>query len=299
MALFLQSCATKTPATDTLAKDRDGLPESHRIKTVPFIEQQTNHCGPASLAMVIKSQGRDVDLKEITQQMYTPGSKGTFSTDLTSAIRRQGMLGVPVKNLKSMLTEISSGHPVMVFQNLGFSWYPQWHYAVAVGYDLKGPDVILHSGKTKYLEEDMRLFERSWSQANYWAIVVLNPGTLAASADDLEHVGAISGLEQAGKLEEAHKSYGAVLEKWPMSLPALIGMGNVLYSKKDLKAAGKYLSLAVKFHPESAMAWHNLATVQGEMGESKAAKDSSLKAISLVRDDELLTYKESLKAWLP
>ncbi len=299
VALFFQSCATKTPATDGLVKSWGKLPRKSSIESVPFIQQEINHCAPASLAMVMKSSGRKVDLDELTSQMYTPGSKGTFSTDLVSTIRRQGMLGVPVKDLRSILTEISAGNPVLVFQNLGFSWYPQWHYAVAVGYDLHGPDLILHSGETKKLKEDMRVFERSWSLANYWAMVVLNPGALAASADDLAHVSAASGLEQVGKLEEAHKTYSAVLTKWPQSLPALIGISNVLYNKKDLKQSSRYLTDAVKFHPLSAMAWHNLATVQGEMGQVKAARLSSQKAITLVGADELTTYKESLKAWLP
>lgn len=298
VALLIQGCATRTPGTDALSKDHAGLVKSHKINSVPFIKQEINHCGPASLGMVLKFHERDINLDELTQQMYTPGSKGTFSMDFITSVRRQGMLGIAINDLKSLLLEISSGHPVIVFQNLGFSSMPNWHYAVALGYDLSGPDLILHSGKNKFLKTDMRMFERSWSMANHWALVVLPPGKLAASADDLEHVEGISGLEKIGNLDAARKSYEVVLKKWPQSLPALIGMGNVLYSKKDFSGSLRYLTEATRFHPDSAMAWHNLATAQGAAGLYKDARVSSKKALTLVESSELPAYKESLKNWL-
>lgn len=296
--LFLLSCATKTPRTDALLKHHSGLPQAFQIDSVPFIEQTENHCGPASLAMVLQTNRRVVDLKELATQMITPGKQGTFSTDLITTVKRQGMVPVKITDLKALLTEITFGQPVLVFQNLGFSWYPNWHYAVAVGYDLSGPDIILHSGKDKYLRSDMRLFERSWVLTNSWGLVVLEPGTLAATVDDLGHVAGISGLEELGKLSEAEVSYKAVLKKWSQSLPALIGIGNVLYAKKDFQGSVDQLRKATEFHPLSAAAWHNLATAQGAAGKLKAAKQSSLKALSLVEKKQISTYQESLKNWL-
>lgn len=298
VALLLQSCATKTPRTEALLKNHTGLPQSFQIDSVPFIKQTENHCGPASLAMILQAKQRPVNLNELAGQMITPGKQGTFSTDLISTVRRQGMVPVKITDLKDLLTEISAGHPVLVFQNLGFSWYPNWHYAVALGYDLTGPDIILHSGKEKFLKTDMRIFERSWGLTNSWGLVVLVPGTLAATVDDLGHVAGISGLEELGKLDDAKISYEAVLKKWPQSLPALIGIGNVLYAKKDFQGSVNQLTMATVFHPLSATAWHNLATAQGAAGKKKAAKNSSLQALSLVEKKQLTIYQESLKEWL-
>ena len=298
MALFLQSCATKTPRTDALVKNHAGLPKSFQIDSVPFIKQTENHCSPASLAMILKSKQRPADLNELSSQMITPGKKGTFSTDLITTVIRQGMIPVQITDLKAVLTEISSGNPVLVFQNLGFSWRPTWHYAVALGYDLSGPDMILHSGKHKFYKTDMRLFERSWSMANSWGLLVLVPGTLAATVDDLGHVAGISGLEKLGKLDDAQISYEAVLNKWPQSLPALIGIGNVLYAKKDFQGSVNQLSKATSFHPLSATAWHNLATAQGAAGKVEAARISSKQALSLVEKNKIGVYQDSLKEWL-
>lgn len=191
---LLQSCATKTPHTDNLVKESVGLPTSFQIDSVPFIKQTENHCGPASLAMILKDKKRPVNLEEVASQMMTPGKQGSFSTDVISTVRRQGMIPVKITDLQSLLTEISNRQPVLVFQNLGFSWYPRWHYAVALGYDLSGPDIILHSGKNKFYRTDMRMFERSWGLAGSWGIMVLKPGTLAMTVDDLGHVAGIRAL---------------------------------------------------------------------------------------------------------
>jgi hypothetical protein len=298
VALFLQSCATKTPHTDILVEDSTHLPKSFLIGTVPFIKQMQHHCGPASLAMILKANQRPVHFEHLTNQMMTPGKKGTFSTDVITAVRRQGMIPIRVSDLRSLLTEISFGQPIMVFQNLGFSWYPQWHYAVALGYDLSGPDIILHSGKNKFLKTDMRMFERSWALTKSWGLLILNPGTLSNTVDDLGHVAGISGLEAMEKFDEAKISYAAVLSKWPKSLPALIGMGNVLYATKDYKGSAYHLRKATEFHPLSETAWHNLATAQGANGQLKEAKESARRALSLVENNQAIAFQGSLREWL-
>lgn len=298
MAIFLQSCATKTPRTDLLVKDYSGLPESFQIDSVPFIAQAQNHCGPASLAMILKTKHRPVDLNELASQMMTPEKQGSFSTDLITAARRQGMIAVKITDLKAILTEITHSQPVLVFQNLGFSWYPIWHYAVALGYDLSGPDIILHSGKNKFHRTDMRLFERSWTLANSWGLIILEPGSLASTVDDLGHVAGISRLEEMGKLYEAQLSYTSVLKKWPKSLPALIGMGNVLYTKKDFKGSVDHLTKASKFHPSSATVRHNLAIALGAEGKLKAANKNALFALKLANEDQVIAFQKSLHKWL-
>ena len=298
MAILFQSCATKSSQTDDLLKEHHGLPQSAKIMTVPFIKQDKNHCAPASLSMILESLGKKTDLRLLSSQMITPGASGTYSTDLISSIRRQGMLGVEVNNLENLLVEISAGNPVLVFQNLGFSFYPRWHYAVALGYELKGPDMILHSGTDKYLKTDMRLFERTWELAGNWGLVILAPGKLSATGTELAHASSASGLERIGKLAEAEISYETILEKWPKSLPALIGLGNIKYAKKSFKQSMNYLKQATQYHPESSMAWHNLAIAQGAAKRIKAARFSSSTALKLANPSEKVAFKENLKDYL-
>jgi hypothetical protein len=298
VALLSISCATATKQTDQMIKERGVLAKKTTLTEVPLVKQATNHCGPASLAMVMKHAGRDVPFKEISSQVFTREMKGSFKSDMLSAVRRQGMLGIPIKDLKSILTEVSAGHPVIVFQNLGFSWWPKWHYAVVVGHDLNGPDIILHTGDESFVKTDMRLFERSWILGGEWALLVLPPEKLAQTADETSHAEAAAMLETVGEMDQAQIAYQSMLERWPKGLSSLIGLGNVTYSKLQFKQSVEYLEKATKFHPESAIAWHNLATAQGAVGELPRAKQSSIKAIELSDSAGRPSYEDSLKEWL-
>jgi tetratricopeptide (TPR) repeat protein len=298
VVILIQSCATKISQTDALLKEHHGIAQSAKIMTVPFIKQSKNHCAPASLLMIFESLGKKTDLRLLSSQMITPGANGTYSTDLISSIRRQGMLGVEVNNLENLLVEINAGNPVLVFQNLGFSFYPRWHYAVALGYELKGPDVILHSGTDKYLKTDMRLFERTWELAGNWGLVVIAPGKLSATGTELAHASSASGLERIGKLAEAQISYESILAKWPKSLPAMMGLGNIKYAEKNFKQSMSYLKQATQYHPESSMAWHNLAIAQGVARKMEAARISAKMALKLASASEQVAFKENLKDYL-
>jgi len=73
---------------------------------------------------------------------------------------------------------------VIVFQNLGLPWYPRWHYAVVIGYDLPRREVLLHSGPEARKVTSMRLFELTWEWGKNWGVVVLPPEKLPATAEE-------------------------------------------------------------------------------------------------------------------
>jgi hypothetical protein len=268
------------------------------IAGVPFVLQDKNYCGPASLAMVMAHAGHPVPVDALASQVYTPGKKGSLQADLVGAARRNGMMAVQVSGLSALLHEIHAGHPVLVFENLGLSWFPAWHYAVATGYDLAGPEIILHSGKDEARHFDLRKFERSWKDSDYWGLVVLPPGQLAVSADELAHSGAAAGLEQLGRTREAETAYRAILSRWPGSLGALIGMGNLAYGAGDYVSSAHYLAIATRAHPRSAVAWHNLATAQGAARWTRLARTSAAQAVILARPEDVAAYRDSLGQWL-
>jgi tetratricopeptide (TPR) repeat protein len=297
LALLCIGCAT-SPQTDSLVRKHKSIPEKFELRDVPFYEQNRHHCGPATLKMVLENLGRKVSINELNSQMYTSGMKGTFQTEMLSAARRQGMLAIPVNSLAALLKEIASGHPVIVFQNLGLGFFPRWHYAVATGYDIDGPDMFLHTGRDKFEDMDMRMFERSWRLAGYWGLLVLRPDQLSESADEQAHSLAAVALEDMGKFQEAQLAYETILSRWPQSLTPLIGLGNISYAHRDFKGSIGHLKKATQFHPHSAEAWHNLATAQGTVGLKEDAKISSLKALELVSKENKEAFKESLKAWL-
>ncbi|MBS1972287.1 MAG: PA2778 family cysteine peptidase [Bdellovibrionales bacterium] len=248
---------------------------------MPFLQQTAGYCGPATLAMALSSQGQTTTPEEVGPLVYTPGLKGTLQEDMISAGRRQGFMTVKIQGMESLLAEVTAGHPVIVFENLALSWLPQWHYALVFGYDLNTQTVTMHSGPEAFKRWDLRRFERSWMLADYWGVVLLKPGELAASASEYEQSKAASALESLGKTTEAEKAYRAILRRWPESLVSGIGLANIAYSHGRAKEALQLLTESVRRHPESMEAWHNLSVAQASLGLGKESRQSAERAAGL------------------
>jgi Peptidase_C39 like family/Tetratricopeptide repeat len=288
----LAGCAT--PQTDRLLETRAALPPRAEVAGVPFFPQEQYYCGPAALAMVLSWSGLPVTQDQIAAQVYTPGREGTLGSDMVAAARRNGRLAVPVNQLPDLTAELAAGHPVVVFQNLGLSWFPVWHYAVAVGYDLSAGDLVLHSGLDARLRTRLRTFERTWARADHWGLVVLPPGELPVAADEVTVLPAATGLEQAGQFRAATAAYAAIAERWPDSLEAWIGRGNAAYAAGDMDQAEHALRTAVERHPDAAAGWNNLAHVLGERGLRAEAVAAAQRAVRLGGPDAA-TYRATLR----
>lgn len=259
---LLLGCVTRAVQTETLLDSPINIPTSYEIKNIPFIDQSVGYCGPATLTMAMNWAGQKISVDEVAAQVYTPGLKGSLQSDLVGASRRQGLIAVPIQDLSALLREVAAGHPVIIFENLSLSWAPNWHYALVLGYNLEKQEMIMHSGHDAYYRWDMRKFERSWMLGEYWGLVVLPAGELAATASELTHTRAAVGLEQAQKDVEAEKSYRKILEKWPTNLVSLVGLANLAYKKGNRQQAVDFLLQAQKTHPESEAVRHNLAFAQ-------------------------------------
>jgi hypothetical protein len=263
--LVCSSCATPARQTETLLASSRDIPDVAEVANVPYIRQTENYCGPATLAMVMQWAGRPTTPEELGTEIYSAKEQGTVQTSLIDGARRRGFLAIPIQGLPNLLQEVSAGHPVIVFENLAFRWYPRYHYAVVTGYDLKEEEIVLHSGDEKNKRWGLRKFERSWMLGDYWALVVLPPGKLSASASELAHADAGAALEEIGLLSEAKIVYEKILERWPDSLAALIGLGNIAYAKKDFRDSVKFLRRAVELHPASHTAKNNLQVAERQV----------------------------------
>ena len=102
-----------------------------------------------------------------------------------ASARRSDRLAVPLHGLQPLLAELAAGHPVLVLQNLGLDWYPQWHYAVAIGYDLEAGTLTLHSGEQAAEVTPLATFAQTWQRAEQWGLLVLPPDSLPAAVDEL------------------------------------------------------------------------------------------------------------------
>jgi tetratricopeptide (TPR) repeat protein len=293
IALTLVGCTNLQ--VKQLEEQSSAIASSHLIADVPFVAQKQYQCGPASLAMVMGWAGeRNVTPEQLAQEIYLPSKKGSLQIDVLGGARRHGFLALPVHSLKDILTEVEAGHPVIVLENLAFSWYPIWHYAVVVGYDLGQSQITIHSGSNAFLHQKLNHFADDWERGGKWATVILPPSSLSATAGEIEHLKEAAILERLEKSSQAQLAYETVLHRWPESLGAWIGLGNIYHSLGKNQAATRALRRAANLHPDSVAAWHNLAFAYLSQDNKKLAKASAEKALSLTSQDEEATYRQSL-----
>ncbi len=183
--------------------------------------------------------------------------------------------------MRELLQEMAGGHPVIVLQNLGLTWFPKGHYAVAVGYDLNKGEVSLHFGRKEAVSRTLRLFFNTWKRSDSWGLVVLKPGDMPATAGQKRYLWAVLGLEQAGQLQAAVRGYEAALSRWPDSLTVAVGRGNCLYRLGDLEAAADAFQQAATVHPRSPEIYNNLAQTLLDLGRMKEALTAAQTAVRL------------------
>ena len=292
LVLFLAACAA--PQTSRLVQDPGALPVRAEVEEVPFFPQEAYYCGPAALAMVLAWSGLPVTQYDLVPQVYTPEREGSLRSDILGGARRNGRLAVKVETLPDLMAEIAAGNPVLVFQNLALDWYPQWHFAVAIGYDLEARKLVLHSGPDERRITALDTFEHTWRRGNYWALAVLPPGRLPATGREAGVLQAALALERVDRRAEAATAYRAILGRWPGSLGALMGLGNLSYAGRDYTAAESAFRRAAMAHPEAPAPWNNLAYALEALGRRDDALAAAREAIR-VAGEEAAPYRETLE----
>jgi tetratricopeptide (TPR) repeat protein len=278
-----------------------GIPAQREIASVPFFPQNEYQCGPAALAMVLAWSGLDVEPAELTEKVYTASLKGSLQPAMIAGARRSSRLAYVISGTESLIREIAAGHPVIVLQNLGLSWIPVWHYAVAVGYDSTRDEVNLHSGLNAWQRLSMPVFQNTWSRAQDWGLLVLKPGELPATAEEGKFVEAVLGLEKAKQPAAAVDGYRAALNRWPHNLPAMMGLGNSYYALGDLKNSEAAFRQATEAHPREGAAFNNLAHVLLAQGRREDALAAAQRAVALGGPHQSLFLKtlEEIQAAAP
>jgi tetratricopeptide (TPR) repeat protein len=232
--------------------------------------------------MAFGAAGKPIEPEALGSQVYLPGRQGSLQVEMLAATRRNGLLAIELKpSLPDLLAEIAAGNPVIVLQNLGFDWYPVWHYAVAIGYDLDEGSVTLRSGRERRSEVPIAAFERTWARGGHWAMLALPPGRMPASVADADYLNAVARLERAGSLDAAQAAYEHALDRWPGNLVALVGLGNTAYRLGNLEGAEQAFRRATLAHPLSVAAHNNLAQTLMDLGRDDEALAEARFAVGL------------------
>ncbi|MEP3588167.1 MAG: PA2778 family cysteine peptidase [Marinobacter sp.] len=283
--LLLVGCATTPPWPDPAIAGQTDIQPQQLLVDVPFFPQEKYQCGPASLATMLNSQGLNTDPEILKELVYLPGREGSLQVEMVAGARSHNMVVYPLKpDIESLLTEVSAGNPVLVMQNLGFSWWPQWHFAVVVGYDHQDETLILNTDTRKHNRQPYEVFHNTWNRADRWAMVILPPDQLPATAELLTWLRAAHDLETTGHTLAAETAYRTAENHWMNEPAPLLALGNLAYAQKRFKAAANHLIRATERFPEFAEGWNNLAYALSAAGCSEQATHAMACAANLASE---------------
>lgn len=259
LSLFLGACALRPVAS------LDWPPAVIELGDVPFHPQAQYQCGPAALATVLNHAGVPISPDSLVNAVYIPGRQGSFQAEMIGATRQASRLPLILQPRWSALIEaLEDGWPVLVFQNEGLSWWPQWHYAVLVGVDPKRQTVILRSGTVRRYELDAQTFLKTWARAGRWALIAVPADRIPSGVESQAWLQAAVDLQSLGKLDLAEQALEAARERWPRQPLVWMLSGNLRYQQGERISAAGHFERAVALGGDAA-AYNNLAAALMEL----------------------------------
>ncbi|TCP11542.1 peptidase C39-like protein [Crenobacter luteus] len=235
LAAALAGCAA--PGLRTL-DGLSGVPPRVELAATPFYPQQDYQCGPAALATVLNAAGAATTPEALVDAVYLPARRGSLQLEMLAAVPRHGLVATRIPpRLDALLAELAAGHPVLVMQNMGLSWAPSWHYAVAVGYELARRELILRSGTESRMAMSFNTFEHTWARSGHWAFVALPPGTLPASAGAAELADGLIAYARLARPADAARGFAAAAARHPDDATLAVGLAGSQHAAGDHAAA--------------------------------------------------------------
>jgi len=148
---------------------------------VPFVKQEKDGCGAASIAMVMQfwqgQQGRtlspDAQAANIQQVLFSNGARGIYASDAERYFQQNGYRTFVFRGEWADLRQhLEKGRPLIVALKPGSS--APLHYVVVTGLDWEHGLVLMNDpAERKLLKEDRSRFEREWSAAGSWTLLAL------------------------------------------------------------------------------------------------------------------------------
>jgi len=152
---------------------RDIGSRGHYIEGVPFVRQEEHACGPAALAGVYAYWKRPADLDRLTDRVVLHKLGGTLPMDMERAAKEDGFRTATAHGDRRLLFDsLKRDVPVICLLDLGFGLYQRPHYVTVVGFDDGNGLFIVHDGVTQDRTMTYEQFEKAWSRAGRWLLVI-------------------------------------------------------------------------------------------------------------------------------
>lgn len=159
----------------TLSREGEAiLAGSRHLQKVPFFPDETDQCGPATLAGVLSFWGTQVEPGSLKPEVYLEKVKGSLSIDLLLTARRHGFqVETYAGDWERIKSEIEAGHPLIAFVNFGSTIFSRGHYVVITGYDEGKQGIYINSGLTadRFMSYDE--FIKGWEKTGRWTLKIL------------------------------------------------------------------------------------------------------------------------------
>ncbi|HUN84502.1 MAG TPA: C39 family peptidase [Terracidiphilus sp.] len=155
---------------------------------VPFVKQDKDGCGAASIAMVMQywqqhrgkssnhgAQGNNpnAEYAHIEQALLSRDAHGIFASDMKRYFVEHGYTAFTFAgNMNLMQHHLREGRPLIVALKPG-SHLPL-HYVVVAGVDEDDHTVLLNDpAQRKLLKQDDPKYEKEWKAAGYWTLLAV------------------------------------------------------------------------------------------------------------------------------
>ncbi|MDX2152557.1 MAG: cysteine peptidase family C39 domain-containing protein [Bryobacteraceae bacterium] len=142
------------------------------VLDVPFVAQEKNACGAASIAMVMQYWGRPADAPAIHRELYSPGARGVYADALAQRLRRAGFDTHAFRGeWKDLEHHLDKGRPLIVALETAGG---RLHYVVVVGVDTARGLLLAHDPAVRRsLAHHRAAFEKQWKGANHWTLLAV------------------------------------------------------------------------------------------------------------------------------
>ncbi|HLJ90151.1 MAG TPA: C39 family peptidase [Candidatus Angelobacter sp.] len=149
---------------------------------VPFIKQEKDGCGAASIAMVMQywqaQRGAPLDSASdpsaIQSALYSSDAHGIYASAMQSYFQLHGFRTFAFEgNWQDFDRHLKQGRPLIVALNPSVRG-AALHYVVVVGIDAGQNVVIVNdAAQRKLLKEDRGRFEKEWRAVGNWTLLAV------------------------------------------------------------------------------------------------------------------------------
>ena len=159
---------------------RPAASESGLWLDVPFVHQEKDGCGSASLAMVLRYwKGKNVEVAAyrmdpvaIQRELYAKKARGIYALQMESYLRDAGFEVFAFRGRWSDLrAQVAKGRPLIA--GLKPKGAPA-HYVVVVGVDPRDAAVLVNDPERgKLVRIERREFEKAWQGTETWTLLAV------------------------------------------------------------------------------------------------------------------------------